>query len=137
MQDTQGNNISAVYGFFSTVLKLIREYEPDYLVVAMDGKEKTFRHIMYEPYKATRDAAPEDLHSQVPIINNILKAMKIPTITMEGYEADDIIATLSEEATRHGIDTIMFTGDKDLLQLVDENTFALRPAKKRMRSSIN
>lgn len=130
MQDTQGNNISAVYGFFSTVLKLIREYSPDYLVVAMDGKEKTFRHIMYEPYKATRDAAPEDLHTQVPIINNILKALKIPSITMEGYEADDIIATLSEEATRHGIDTIMFTGDKDLLQLVDEHTFALRPAKK-------
>ncbi|MBZ4674243.1 MAG: polymerase [Spirochaeta sp.] len=130
MQDTQGNNISAVYGFFSTVLKLIREYSPDYLVVAMDGKEKTFRHIMYEPYKATRDAAPEDLHTQVPIINNILKALRIPSITMEGYEADDIIATLSEEATRHGIDTIMFTGDKDLLQLVDEHTFALRPAKK-------
>jgi DNA polymerase-1 len=130
MQDTQGNNISAVYGFFSTVLKLIREYTPDYLVVAMDGKEKTFRHIIYEPYKATRDAAPEDLHSQVPIINNILKALKIPTITMEGYEADDIIATLSEEATRHAIDTIMFTSDKDLLQLVDEHTFALRPAKK-------
>lgn len=130
MRDTQGNNISAVYGFFSTVLKLIREYTPDYLVVAMDGKEKTFRHKMYEPYKANRDAAPEDLHSQVPLINDILKAMKIPTITMEGYEADDIIATLSEEATKHDIDTIMFTGDKDLLQLVDDHTFALRPAKK-------
>ncbi len=130
MQDTQGNNISAVYGFFSTLLKLIREYSPDYLVVAMDGKEKTFRHTMYEPYKATRDAAPEDLHSQVPIINSILKALKVPSITMEGYEADDIIATLSEEATRHEIDTIMFTGDKDLLQLVDDHIFALRPAKK-------
>ncbi len=130
IRDTQGNNISAVYGFFSTVLKLIREYNPDYLVVAMDSKGPTFRHTMYEPYKANRDAAPEDLHTQVPIINKILEAIQVPTIAMDGFEADDIIATLSEEATRHGLDTIMFTGDKDLLQLVDEHTFALRPAKK-------
>jgi DNA polymerase-1 len=130
MRDTQGNNISAVYGFFSTVLKLIREYNPDYLVVAMDSKGPTFRHTLYEPYKANREAAPEDLHTQVPLIESILKALHIPTIAMDGYEADDIIATLSEEATRHQLDTIMFTGDKDLLQLVDDHTFALRPAKK-------
>jgi len=130
IKDAQGNNVSAVYGFFSTLLKLIREYNPDYLVVAMDSMGPTFRHTLYEPYKANRDAAPEELHTQVPLIQNILKALKIPTIEMQGFEADDIIATLSDEATRHQIDTIMFTGDKDLLQLVDDHTFALRPAKK-------
>ena len=130
IRDSQGNNVSAVYGFFSTLLKLIRENNPDYLVVALDSMGPTFRHAMYEPYKANRDAAPEELHTQVPLIQNILTALKVPTIAMQGFEADDIIATLSEEATRHQIDTIMFTGDKDLLQLVDEHTFALRPAKK-------
>ncbi|WP_320128118.1 DNA polymerase I [uncultured Sphaerochaeta sp.] len=130
MKDAQGNNISGVFGFFSTTLKLLREYKPDYLVVAMDSKGPTFRHEMFPAYKANRDAAPEDLHAQVPLIYELLKAMDIPTIAIAGVEADDIIATLSEQATRHGIDTIMFTGDKDLLQLVDEHTFALRPAKK-------
>ena len=130
MKDSAGNNISAVYGFFTTLLKLLRENNPDYMVVAMDSHGPTFRHEMYEPYKANREAAPEDLHSQVPIINSILKALEIPMIEMMGFEADDIIATLSKEASRHEIDTIMFTGDKDLLQLVDEKTFALRPAKK-------
>ena len=130
IKDTQGNNVSAVYGFFSTLLKLLRENHPDYLVVAMDSHGPTFRHEMYEPYKANREAAPEDLHAQVPVINKLLKALRIPSIGIVGFEADDIIATLSEEATRHGIDTIMFTGDKDLLQLVDDHTFALRPAKK-------
>ncbi|MEA4859814.1 MAG: 5'-3' exonuclease H3TH domain-containing protein, partial [Sphaerochaeta sp.] len=130
IRDTQGKNISAVYGFFSTILKLIREYHPTYLVVAMDSMGPTFRHTMYEPYKANRDAAPEELHEQVPVIRRLLEALRIPSIEMQGFEADDIIATLSDEATRHQIDTIMFTGDKDLLQLVDDHTFALRPAKK-------
>ena len=130
MRDSQGNNISAVYGFFSTLLKLIREYAPDYLVIAMDSEGPTFRHNMYEPYKANRAAAPEDLHTQVPLITEILEAMQVPSIAMQGYEADDIIATLSTEASRHGIQCIMFTGDKDLLQLVDADTYALRPAKK-------
>jgi DNA polymerase-1 len=130
MKDAQGNNISAIYGFFSTVLKLMREYAPNYLVVAMDSKGPTFRHEMFPAYKANRDAAPEDLHAQVPRICELLEAMDIPSIAMDGIEADDIIATLSEQAKGHGIDTIMFTGDKDLLQLVDGHTFALRPAKK-------
>ncbi len=130
IRDSQGNNISAVYGFFSTLLKLIREYEAHYLVVAMDSAGPTFRHEMYEPYKANREAAPEELHSQVPIIVRILQALRVPTIERAGFEADDIIATLTEEAKRHSLEAIMFTGDKDLLQLVDSHTKALRPAKK-------
>ncbi len=130
IRDSQGNNISAVYGFFSTLLKLIREYEAHYLVVAMDTAGPTFRHELYEPYKANREAAPEELHSQVPIITEILKALRVPTIERQGFEADDIIATLTREAKRCGLEAVMFTGDKDLLQLVDGSTKALRPAKK-------
>lgn len=130
IRDSKGNNVSAVYGFFSTLLKLLRENEIHYLVVALDTKGPTFRHQLYEPYKANRDAAPEDLHTQVPVITEILHALQIPTIEMEGFEADDIIATLTMEAKRQQIDSIMFTGDKDLLQLVDEHVSALRPAKK-------
>ncbi|HZJ88547.1 MAG TPA: DNA polymerase I, partial [Sphaerochaeta sp.] len=130
IRDAQGNNISAVYGFFSTLLKLIREYEAHYLVVAMDTIGPTFRDELYPAYKANRDAAPEELHSQVPIIQNILKALRVPTIEREGFEADDVIATLTEEAARHGLEAVMFTGDKDLLQLVDSSTKALRPARR-------
>lgn len=130
MKDQEGNNISSIYGFFSTLLKLLRENNPTYMVVAMDSHGPTFRHEMYEPYKANRDAAPEDLHAQVPLINAMLKALRIPIVEMPGFEADDIIGTLSREASKHAIDTVMFTGDKDLLQLVDEHTFALRPAKR-------
>jgi len=130
MHDGEGNNVSAVFGFFKTVLKLMREYRPDYLVVALDSKGPTFRHELYSEYKANREKAPEDLHSQVPVIENILDALNIPHIKKQGFEADDIIATLCDEAEKQNIDTVIFTGDKDLLQLVDAHTSALRPAKK-------
>lgn len=130
LRDMEGNNVSALYGFFSTLLMIIREYGPDYLVVAMDTAAPTFRHEMYVPYKANRDAAPEDLHSQVPKIHEVLEAANIPHIGMDGWEADDIIASLTTCASKQGIQSIMVTGDKDLLQLVNPDVFALRPPRK-------
>lgn len=130
LRDMEGNNVSALYGFFNTLLMLVREYRPDYLVVAMDTAAPTFRHQLYEPYKANRDAAPDDLHAQVPRIQAILEAANIPRIGLDGWEADDVIASLTDCATRQGIHSIMVTGDKDLLQLVDEHVSALRPPKK-------
>jgi DNA polymerase-1 len=130
LRDGEGKNVSALFGFFNTLLMLLRDYRPDYLVVAMDTKGPTFRHEMYEPYKANRDAAPPDLHEQVPRIIEVLEALGIPQISKQGVEADDIIATLCENAKRFDIESIMVTGDKDLLQLVDFHTFALRPPKK-------
>lgn len=130
LRDSEGRNVSALFGFFNTLLMLLRDYKPDYLVVAMDTKGPTFRHEMYEPYKANRDAAPPDLHEQVPRIIEVLEALGVPQISKQGVEADDIIATLSENAKRFDIESIMVTGDKDLLQLVDSHTFALRPPKK-------
>lgn len=131
LRDENGQNVSAVIGFLNTLFMLQREYRPDYLVVAMDSHGKTFRHEMYPDYKATREAAPEDLHSQVPIITDILTKMNIPFLEKQGIEADDIIASLVKQAAAEGISSIMVTGDKDLLQLVDDSSEvkALRPPK--------
>ena len=130
LRDKEGNNVSAVYGFFNTIMSLIRQYQPQYLVVAMDAKGKTFRHEMYDQYKANREKTPEDLHSQIPVIDGFLDGMHIPHFSIVGMEADDIIATIAKKASSQDIDTVMVTGDKDLLQLVRSDVFALRPPRK-------
>ena len=130
LRDKEGNNVSAVYGFFNTIMSLIRQYQPQYLVVAMDAKGRTFRHEMYDQYKANREKTPEDLHAQIPVIDSFLDGMHIPHFSRVGMEADDIIATISRKASEAGIETVMVTGDKDLLQLVRGDVFALRPPRK-------
>ena len=130
LTDSNKNNISAFFGFFNTVFMLIRDYSFDYFVIALDSKGPTFRHRMYPQYKANRESAPQDLHSQVPLIMDALEKLNIPYIAKEGFEADDLIATLSANASRMGIETVMVTGDKDLLQLVNDRVKALRPPKK-------
>lgn len=130
LTDGEGNNVSAYFGFFNTIFMLLREYTFDYFVIALDSHAPTFRHQMYPEYKANREAAPPDLHAQVPRIVETLKKMNIPYIARDGFEADDLIATLARNADEHEIDTVMVTGDKDLLQLVNDHVFALRPPKK-------
>ena len=130
LKDKSGNNVSAVYGFFNTMMSLVRQYAPEYLVVAMDSRGKTFRHELYDQYKANREKTPEDLHAQVPVIDSFLDAMHIPHFERVGMEADDIIATIARKASSEGIQTVMVTGDKDLLQLVKEDVLALRPPRK-------
>ena len=130
LRDKEGNNVSAVYGFFNTIMSLIRQYQPQYLVVAMDAKGKTFRHEMYDQYKANREKTPEDLHAQIPVIDSFIDGMHIPHFSRVGMEADDIIATISRKASEAGIETVMVTGDKDLLQLVRSDVFALRPPRR-------
>ncbi|MBR5099241.1 MAG: DNA polymerase I [Spirochaetales bacterium] len=130
LKDKNGNNVSAVYGFFNTMMSLVRQYAPEYLVVAMDSRGKTFRHELYDQYKANREKTPEDLHAQVPVIDSFLDAMHIPHFERMGMEADDIIATIARKASSEGIQTVMVTGDKDLLQLVKEDVLALRPPRK-------
>ncbi len=129
LRDGDGRNVSALFGFYTTLTKILKDYPVDYLVVALDSRTPTFRHEMYGEYKANREAAPEDLHEQVPRILEILDAANIPHIGVDGWEADDIIASVAREATEHGIDTVMVTGDKDLLQLVNEHVRALRPPR--------
>ncbi len=130
LTDKNGANISAYFGFFSTLFSLMSGYKMDYLAVVMDEKAPTFRKEMYPDYKANRDKAPEDLHAQVPMIKDTLGKMHIPCLSNPGFEADDVIATLSSIATKAGIETVMVTGDKDLLQLVSDHVFALRPPRK-------
>ncbi|MGD1823139.1 MAG: DNA polymerase I [Pleomorphochaeta sp.] len=128
--DKDGNNISAIYGFFNTLFMVLRKYKPSHLVVALDSKGPTFRHDMYSEYKANRDDAPQDLKDQIPIIIELLQKINIPTIMKSGLEADDIIAYLCKKSVEQNLNAIMFTADKDLLQLVNNHVYALRPPKK-------
>ncbi len=116
---------NAIYGFMNIMLKYIDEYKPDYLCVAFDLKAPTFRHKMYDAYKAQRKGMPDDLAEQMPHLKEILGAMNIRMLSLEGYEADDIIGTVSRICDEKGIKCGIVTGDKDDLQLASENTGVL------------
>ena len=116
-----GRNSSSVFVFFRTLFQVLRDRAPETLAVAMDSRVPTFRHARYEPYKATRQKAPEDLHAQVPVIEEILGALGIPCLRADGYEADDVIATLAEGCRRTGTPCWILSGDKDILQLIGGN----------------
>jgi len=129
-KDRENRNVSAVYGFFSTLMMLFDNNEIDYLVVAFDSKGPTFRHEIYPEYKANRNPTPEDLHPQIPIIMDILEKAGIKYYEKQEMEADDIIASFNKSAEEQGIETVIITSDKDLMQLVNKNTSVLRPSKK-------
>ena len=119
LSNEKGEFSNAVYGFCNILTKLITENSPSYIAVAFDLKEKTFRHKMYDGYKAQRKGMPTELASQMPILKKMLSLMNIKTLELAGFEADDIIGTLSKSCN---IKTCIITGDKDSLQLIDENT---------------
>jgi DNA polymerase-1 len=125
---SDGRHISATYGFMNALLKIIRDENPDYLAVAFDSKEKTFRHEQFPEYKATREKMPFEMRPQIQWIKNLLSAMNIPMIEIPGYEADDIIGTLAKKAEKEGKDTYMVSGDKDFMQLVTDHIFLYAPA---------
>ncbi|MBR4723133.1 MAG: DNA polymerase I, partial [Clostridia bacterium] len=117
-----GTPTNAVYGFFMTLMKLFDDYSPDYVCAAFDLKAPTFRHKMYKEYKAQRKPMPDGLKVQIPIAKDILKAMDICVLEKEGFEADDIIGTVSAICEQNGIECLIATGDKDDLQLASEMT---------------
>ncbi len=125
---SDGRHISATYGFLNALFKIIRDEKPDFLAVAFDAKEKTFRHEKYPEYKATREKMPFEMRPQIQWIKDILSAMKIQMIELPGYEADDIIGTLAKKAEKDGKDTYMVSGDKDFMQLVSDHVFLYAPA---------
>lgn len=125
--DSHGRNISALFGFFRNLHSLLQHYKPKTLVVALDSISKTFRHEMYSEYKATRQKTPDDLHAQIPWIEEILAALGVPAIRVEGYEADDVIATLATKAVAAGKTCRILSGDKDLMQLVCDDVQILKP----------
>ena len=116
-----GTPTNAVYGFLNILLKLIDEEKPDGLCVTFDLKAPTFRHLAYEGYKAQRKPMPEDLVAQLPLIREMLDAMNIPRYELEGWEADDLIGTISKMDSEAGWETVVVTGDKDSLQLIDDH----------------
>lgn len=129
MRNPRGENSSAVFGFVRTILALFAEHRPTQFAVVMDSRGPTFRHEMYPEYKANREAAPEDLHAQVPVIEEICAALGVPMVRAQGFEADDIMATLAEQCRAEGRPCRVITGDKDLLQLVADPVRILRPGK--------
>ena len=117
-----GQPTNAVYGFLTILQKLVEEEKPDALCCTFDRKAPTFRHLAYEGYKAQRKGMPDELASQMPILKEVLDAMNIPRYEMDGWEADDLIGTISVKDAAAGWDTVVVTGDKDSLQLVTDRT---------------
>ncbi|MDD6762327.1 MAG: DNA polymerase I [Clostridiales bacterium] len=117
-----GTPTNAVYGFLNILMKLINDYKPQYILATFDLKAPTFRHKMYDGYKATRHRMPDELAAQMPVMKGILSDMNIPLLELEGYEADDIIGTVSRVCGEKGIECYIATGDRDDLQLADNGT---------------
>ncbi len=129
LMNDKGENVSAVYGYFRNILNLLQKQKAEYFVAAFDPKTPTFRHKMYDQYKATRDKTPEDLHTQVPIINEILSTLGIKALVHDDFEADDVIATLAAHCTKEGKECRILSADKDLMQLINDTTCMLKSDK--------
>jgi len=127
LRNSKGENVSAAFGFFRFLFSLFESRNPGAFAAVFDPAGKTFRHEMYPEYKATRQKTPEDLHAQVPLVEEILRALGLPVLRADGFEADDLIATLTERARKEGRECWIVSGDKDLLQLVGGTVKALRP----------
>jgi len=127
--NSSGENVSAVYGFASSLIKLLDELAPSHMVVAFDRPEPTFRHEAYEDYKATREPMPDELADQLSAIHELVEAFGIQIVEEPGYEADDLIGTLAVAAREEGLRSVIVSGDKDFFQLVDDTITVLDPGK--------
>ncbi len=126
---SQGLNTSAMFGFTNTLLEVLNKEKPSHIAVVFDTAAPTDRHIEFEAYKANREEMPEDLAKSIPYIFRLCEGFRIPVLTMDGYEADDIIGTLAKQAEKRGFQTYMMTPDKDFGQLVSDNIFIYKPAR--------
>ncbi len=126
---TTGQHTNAVFGFTSMLINVLRDEQPTHIGVAFDKSRQTFRLAEYSEYKAKRNKTPDEFSSQLPLINEVLDALRIRHLAKEGYEADDIIATLVTEALAEGMEVLILTGDRDSLQLVTEHSTVLYPMR--------
>jgi DNA polymerase-1 len=126
---TAGLNTSAVFGFANTLLEVLKKENPSHIAVVFDTEAPTDRHVEYTEYKAHREAMPEDLSAALPYVFKLIEGFNIPVITSDGFEADDIIGTLSKKAEKEGFQVFCMTPDKDFAQLVSENIFIYKPAR--------
>ncbi|MBN2522323.1 MAG: DNA polymerase I [Bacteroidales bacterium] len=129
MINSKGMNTSAIFGFTSALIEIVKKEKPDYIAVAFDPPTPTFRHNIYKNYKANRLKTPEEIVKSEPYIKKILKALNIEILQVDGYEADDVIGTLAKKAEEKGWMTYMVTPDKDFAQLVSDKTFMYKPSK--------
>jgi len=136
LTNVKGMHINALYGFLNIMFKILDEEKPDYLCVAFDRSEKTFRHEIYDAYKGTRKPMPEELHEQIPVIKEILKAMQIMTCEKPGLEADDILGTLAKRAQNDGVEVSLISGDRDLLQVATDTIKIRIPKTKGQKTEI-
>ena len=125
-----GFHTSALFGFANHIIKLIIDEKPDYLVCAFDSKEKTFRHKIYSNYKANRPEMPLELQHQIPHLWEVLEAMNIPVLRKPGFEADDIIGTITNSVSESQIESYIVSGDKDFMQLINDKVFLYAPGKR-------
>ena len=130
MLSSNGIHTNAVYGFLAILFKLLEEKNPEYMVVAFDLKAPTARHKMYEGYKANRHGMPDELAEQMPLIKDVLRAMNIDIVEMEGYEADDVLGTLSRYGEKEGLDVTILSGDRDTFQLATKKVTIRIPRTK-------
>ena len=126
---SSGQHTNAVYGFSNMLMSLIKEEKPTHIAVAFDVSRKTFRTDKYPEYKATRSATPDEFRSQIPLIHEVLKAMNINEYSLAGFEADDLLATISKQAVSEGFEVSICTGDRDSFQLVTDEITVLYPKK--------
>jgi DNA polymerase-1 len=129
LSNSKGMPTNALYGFVTMLQKVVREEQPDYLAVVFDTKEKTFRHDMYPDYKGNRDEAPDDLKPQFPYFTPVVEAFNIVSLKQDGFEADDIIGTLAKQGDAAGLEVVIVSGDKDMMQLVTPNVHMLDTMK--------
>lgn len=127
--NSKGQNVSSINGFLRTYFSLINTYPADYTAIALDSSRKTFRSEIYKAYKENRESMPDDLRSQIPILYNLIDALGITRIVLDNYEADDIIGCIAQNNKKENIKTIIYSPDKDILQLVDDNTSVIASNK--------
>ena len=134
--NTAGVHTNAIFGFLNMMFKFIDDEQPSHMVVAFDVHQPTFRHEMFKEYKGTRKPMLPELREQVPIIKDLLKKMNIDVVELPGYEADDVIGTLSKMGEANNMDVCVYSGDRDLLQLATENVTICIPKTKKGQTTI-
>ncbi|MCR4590894.1 MAG: DNA polymerase I, partial [Lachnospiraceae bacterium] len=127
LTNSEGIHTGAIFGFLNIIQRIIIDEAPDYFAVAFDTSVPTFRHKMYDAYKGTRKPMPEELKSQVPVLQSLLRDMGVPVLIKEGIEADDILGTIASKWEKKGYEVSIVSGDRDLLQLVTEHTKLILP----------
>jgi DNA polymerase-1 len=129
MKNFEGKNMNAVYGFLRMMLKRFAKH-PDYVVIARDSPEETFRHKQFPDYKAQRKKMEDDFKDQIPLLRQIVEELGIPSVAIPGYEADDILASFVWKYKTHpDVELYLYSGDKDLKQVLDDHVFIMDPIK--------